>query len=169
MDSSKAGRRLSFPLARSAAAGLAGLALVLAASGCGRHGKAAPVGGSDLTPSQVKLKRSVELARAEQRPIQIVVETVGYLEAEGQTEIAAGVTGLVDEVLFREGQVVDRNTILVKVDQKRYLAAAEVTRANERRAAAAGDLPKDAPRRAHPAGPGGPGPGRGQGAPPHPP
>src|SRR5262249_48628219 len=81
-----------------------------------------------------KLKRNVELAPAEQRPIEYVVDTTGALEAEGQTDIAAGVSGVVDEVLFREGQWVDGDCVLVKVDQKRYLAAAEVARANERAA-----------------------------------
>src|SRR5262249_50090903 len=105
---------------------LVGLALVLpliaGGAGCSRQGKAAPVGGSTVPPSQVKLKRKVELARAEQRAIDYVVETVGYLEAEGQTEIAAGVSGVVDEVLFREGQMVTADTILIKVDQDRYMA-----------------------------------------------
>src|SRR5437773_705243 len=89
---------------RAAARVLAAAVLLAAAAGCGRHGKAAPTGGSDVPPSKVQLKRSVELARAEQRPLDYYVETVGYLEAEGQTDIAAGVAGIVDEVQFREGQ-----------------------------------------------------------------
>lgn len=111
-----------------------GVIVATLAAGCTRHGKEAPQGGSEVPPSKVKLGRNVELAYVEQRPIEYFVETVGYLEPEGQTEIAAGVTGVVDEVLFREGQFVDADTILVKVDQKRYLAAAEVARANEKRA-----------------------------------
>lgn len=110
------------------------LGSLILATGCGKHGKAAPVGGSDVPPSQVKLKRNVELARAEQKALEYFVETVGTLEAEGQTDIAAGVTGVVDEVLFREGQMVSCDTILVKVDQRRYISAAEVARANEKRA-----------------------------------
>src|SRR5882672_171402 len=79
------------------------LLLPLIATGCSRHGKAAPVGGSDVPPSKVNLKRNVEMGRAEQRAIVYYVDTVGYVEAEGQTDIAAGVKGIVDEVLFREG------------------------------------------------------------------
>jgi membrane fusion protein, multidrug efflux system len=127
-----------------------GLALglfVVTTAGCGRHGKAAPTGGSDVPPSQTRLKRSVELDQATQQALTYYVETVGYLEAEGQTDIAAGVTGVVDEVLFREGQWVDTNTVLVKVDQRRYLAAAEVAHANAKRAEATLALAKDVAER----------------------
>jgi multidrug efflux system membrane fusion protein len=122
--------------------------LLLTAAGCGRHGKAAPIGGSDIPPSQTRLKRSVELDRATQQALTYYVETVGYLEAEGQTDIAAGVSGVVDEVLFREGQWVDSNSVLVKVDQRRYVAAAEVARANAKRAEASLALAKDVADRA---------------------
>lgn len=114
------------------------LVLVIALQGCGHS--ASP---GHTRPSKTKLERPVELGRAEQQSLEYHVETVGYLEAEGQTELAAGVSGVVDEVLFREGQWVDPNTILVKVDQRRYLAAAEVARANERRAQAAVELARD--------------------------
>jgi RND family efflux transporter MFP subunit len=119
------------------------LVLVACQAGCGRHGKAAPVGGSDLPPSQTKLKRSVELTQSRKEQIDVFVETVGYLEPEGQTPIGAGVTGIVDEVLFREGQWVDADTILVKIDQRRYAAAAAVARANAVRAEAAVTLARD--------------------------
>src|SRR5262245_928005 len=99
-----------------------GAGLLLLVFGCNRHGKEAPKGGSDVPPHKTNLKRNVELARAEQRSLVYCVETVGVLEAEGQTDIAAGVTGIVDEVLFREGDLVDTDTVLVKVDQRRYTA-----------------------------------------------
>src|SRR5262245_9887250 len=123
-------------------------ALIPCSPGCSRQGKGAPVGGSTVPPSQTKLKRKVDLIRAEKRSLDYAVETTGYLEAEGQTDIAAGVSGVVDEVLFREGQRVNQDTILVKVDQKRYEAAAEVTRANEKRAEAAVALARDQADRA---------------------
>jgi multidrug efflux system membrane fusion protein len=113
-----------------------GVLLLAALSGCGKHGKAAPVGGSDLPPAKVKLQRNVELTSAEQRSLIYYVDTVGYLEAERQTDIAAGVTGLVDEVLFREGQWVDQDTVLVTVDQRRYQIAVDDKKAMEKRAEA---------------------------------
>jgi multidrug efflux system membrane fusion protein len=121
---------------------LAGLLLGTGA-GCGRHGKEAPKGGSEVPPSQTKLKRNVDLDQARQQSLTYYVETIGYLEAEGQTDLAAGVSGVVDEVLFREGDRVDPGTVLVKVDQRRYIAAADVARANEKRAEAAVNLAKD--------------------------
>src|SRR5262249_51146761 len=89
--------------------------LMVAAAGCTKQGKAAPVGGSDIPPSKVNLKRNVELTAAQKRSIDYSVETVGVLEAEAQTEIAAGVAGVVDEVLFREGDTVTPETVLLKV------------------------------------------------------
>jgi multidrug efflux pump subunit AcrA (membrane-fusion protein) len=114
---------------------VAGLAMLLAAmGGCSKTGKFAPVGGSDIPANKMNLRRNVDLARAEQRAVDYFVETVGVLEPEGQTDIAAGVSGVVDEVLFREGDFVTPDDILVKVDQKRYTAAVEVARANVKRA-----------------------------------
>src|SRR4051794_34043377 len=104
-------------VARAWTAALVGLALLTSATGCGRHGKAAPQGGDDRPPSKINLKRSVDLTQAERRGLVYFVEAVGVLEAEAQTEIAAGVSGLVDEVLFREGDSVTPDTVLVKVDQ----------------------------------------------------
>ena len=111
-------------------------------------GKPAPQGGSDVPPSQVRLKRNVELVRAEQRSIQYYVDTVGVIEAEGQARIAAGIAGIVDKVLFREGQKVDPKTVLVTIDQRRFTAAAEVARANEKRAEESVALKKDVADRA---------------------
>src|SRR5438477_8642134 len=77
---------------------------LLAAVGCGRHGKESPKGGTDVPPSQAKIKRNVSLTPVREEKLNSFVDTVGYLEAEGQTDIAAGVSGVVDEVLFRQGQ-----------------------------------------------------------------
>src|SRR5262249_23107469 len=83
------------------AAGLACLAACLL--GCARGGHEAPQGGSTTSPAKAKLKRNVELAQVKQEKMTSSVETVGYLDAEGQTDVAAGVSGIVEEVLFREG------------------------------------------------------------------
>jgi multidrug efflux system membrane fusion protein len=131
-----------------------GLVLLAGVAGCGRHGKEAPQGGSTIPPSQVKLKRNVELIQAGQRPVTYHVETVGYLEAEGQTNIAAGVSGIVDEVLFREGQWVDKNTILVKVNQRTYSAALKLAEATVQRAQASLELAQKMDRIAQGAGSG---------------
>jgi multidrug efflux system membrane fusion protein len=128
----------------------AALVLAVCLAGCGKHGS--PLGGDDRPPARVNLRRNVELGRAEQRSLVYHVETVGVLEAEGHTFIAAGVAGVVDEVLFREGDVVDRNSILVKVDQRKYEAALRVAEAQEKRALAQLALAKDLASRATAAG-----------------
>jgi multidrug efflux system membrane fusion protein len=128
------------------------LPLAIVLLGCGRHGKPAPEGGDTRSPSKVNLQRSVQLTLVEQRPLVYSVETVGVLEAEGQTDIAAGVTGIVDEVLFREGDRVDSSKVLVKIDQRRYSNALKLAEANEQRARAALDLARDLTRRAQQGG-----------------
>jgi RND family efflux transporter MFP subunit len=133
---------------------LAGSLLLAILVGCGKHGKPAPGGGDDRPPSKVNLQRSVQLAQAERRGLVYSVETVGWLEAEGQTDVGAGVTGIVDEVLFREGDQVTPKTILIKVDQRRYEAALKLAEANEQRAQANLALAKDLARRAQQAGAG---------------
>jgi RND family efflux transporter MFP subunit len=119
------------PGARPAAVGFRLSTVLLAlVIGCGRHGEAGPTKMVTVPPSQTRLKRNVELGQVQRAQLSAYVETVGYLEAEGQTNIAAGITGIVDEVLFREGQEVDRDSVLVLVDQERYQTALEVARAN---------------------------------------
>jgi RND family efflux transporter MFP subunit len=122
---------------------LAALTLFAAGPGCSKHGTSAPSGGSDVRPAKVVLQRNVELTPVEQRALVYQVETVGMLEAEGQTDIAAGVSGVVDEVLFREGDQVSPGTLLVKIDQAKYEAEEAVARANVERAKAAMDLARD--------------------------
>src|SRR5262245_61949842 len=113
----------------------AGLLLGLAATGCGRRGHESPQGGANIPPSKVRLKRQVDLVPVEHRKLQSYVETVGYLEAEGETEIAAGVAGVGEEVCFREGDLVFQDqTLLVRIDPRRYSALLAQAEANLRRA-----------------------------------
>lgn len=128
--------------------------ILLAVVGCSRSALEAPTGGSAVPPSKTNLKRHVEVFAAPQKTLVYYVETVGVLEPEGQTEIAAGVAGVVDEVLFREGDEVTPQTVLVRVDQRRYIAAMKVAEANVQRAMANLALARDLERRALQAGAG---------------
>jgi multidrug efflux system membrane fusion protein len=120
----------------------AGLALLLAlavslAPACGRRGHDAPRGGAVVPPSKVRLKRNVDLVRVKQDKMTSFIDTVGYLDAEGQTEIAAGVSGVVEEVLFREGDWVVRDqTVLTRIDPKKYTAMLLQAEANLNKARA---------------------------------
>src|SRR5262245_41425756 len=131
-----------------------GVGLLSTGAGCGKKGISAPAGGGTLSPSKVVLARNVELTVAQQRALVYRVETVGMLEAEGQTDIAAGVTGVVDQVFFREGDEVRPGTLLATVDQARYQADEELARSNVERARAATDLMRDLNDRAQRAGAG---------------
>src|SRR5262245_55065928 len=129
-----------------------GVGLLSTGAGCGKKGISAPAGGGTLSPSKVVLARHVELCVAQQRSLVYRVETVGVLEAEGQTDIAAGVAGVVDQVFFREGDEVRAGTLLVTVDQARYQADEELARASVERARAGLDLARDLNERAERAG-----------------
>ena len=65
------------------------------------------------------------------------VDTVGYLDAEGQTDVAAGVSGIVEEVYFREGDWVEKDrTLLARIEPKKYEAMLAQAEANLKRAEA---------------------------------
>lgn len=121
------------------------LLFVLGLTGCGTaNQQAVPA----VPPSKVNLKRNVEIGTAEKRSLQYTVETPGVIEAERITDIAAGVSGIVDEVLFREGEFVTPDTVLLVVDQKRFETQLSLAKANELRARAALEQSKDTARRA---------------------
>lgn len=123
------------------------VAFLLAPSlaGCGGPGG----GHAEPPPSKVKLARRVEVRPAETKNIVYAIDTVGTLEPERETSIAPGVAGVIDEVLFKEGDAVDpKRTILIKIDQRRYEAEAALARANEEKAKARLDLTKDLADRA---------------------
>src|SRR5205807_2702766 len=78
----------------------------------------------------------------------------GVLEAEGVTDLAAGVKGVVDEVNFREGDLVEPNqkSPLVKIDELTYTAALQAAEAAEKRAVGNQQLCRDREMRARQAG-----------------
>jgi RND family efflux transporter MFP subunit len=122
-----------------------GLVLV----GCGKRGLPAPE-IAKTTPAKANLRRPVELTQASQRTIVSTVEQVGAIEANQATEIAAGVSGIVDEVLFEEGQLVDPKDRrpLIRIDQEKYTRAYEAATAAEKRAKANLARSRDASERA---------------------
>ena len=97
--------------------------VLLCISACSRHGADAPKGGSDLKPSQMRLKRTVELHQVSNQRILAVEESIGSIEAERQTELPAGVEGVLEDMLVREGQHVDPQTVVARIDQELYKSA----------------------------------------------
>lgn len=116
---------------------LSAFALAAGLLGCAKGGHGSPQGGSTVSAAKAKLKRNVELTLAKQEKMSSTVETVGYLDAEGQTDVAAGASGVVEEVLFREGDwVVKDQTLLVRIEPKKYEAMLAQAEANLKRAEA---------------------------------
>lgn len=126
------------------------LALVPLAVGC-KRGLPAP---EDRRPKAMILQRNVELTRVIGQPLVSRVETVGMLEAEGTTDIAAGVSGVIDDVHFREGDEVQPGTLLVTIDRERYESDEALAKANAERARANLELSRDLAERADRAGTG---------------
>jgi multidrug efflux system membrane fusion protein len=127
------------------------LAVAFAAGlGCGKKGLPNASVGNTTAPSKVNLRRPVELALAQQKVIVSTVEQVGALEPKQMTEIAAGVAGIVDAVLFEEGQIVDPKdaTPLVRIDQEKYRTAHEAAVSAESAAKANYERAKDVADRA---------------------
>ncbi len=105
------------------------------------------------TPSiKLNLHRNVDLTTVQKRALVYRVETIGVLEAEGQTDIAAGVSGVVDEVLFREGDEVKAGDVLIIIDRERFQADEDLARANMERAKENMNLMRDIALRAERAG-----------------
>ncbi len=107
-----------------------------------------------MKPKKVVLERNVDVTTVSQQALVYRVETIGILEAEGQTDIAAGVSGVVDRVLFREGDEVKEGTSLITIDQERYQADEELARANHERAKENASLMREIAVRAERAGTG---------------
>ena len=107
---------------------LGGLLLVVLI-GCKPHATVPAV-----PPKKIVLERNVDLTTVQQKALVYRVETIGVLEAEGQTDIAAGVSGVVDQVFFREGDEVKAGTLLITIDQDRFRADEDLARANLERA-----------------------------------
>jgi multidrug efflux system membrane fusion protein len=106
-------------------------------SGCAKQGHGAPQGGAAVPPGKSRLKRNVELVQVGTQKMASFVETVGYLDAEGQTEIATGVSGLVEEVSFREGDwVIKDQTVLARIEPLKYEALLLQAKANLEKARA---------------------------------
>lgn len=124
-------------------------AVLLVAFGCRTHSDTPAA-----RPKKMVLAREVDLTTVQQRSLVYRVETIGVLEAEGQTDIAAGVSGVVDEVFFREGDEVKAGTLLATIEQDRFRADEELARANMERAKESLSLMREIALRAERAGTG---------------
>jgi membrane fusion protein (multidrug efflux system) len=68
---------------------------------------------------------SVGVARVEKRAVSRSADFVGRIEAVERVEVRARVTGYLDEVLFREGDLVEAGAPLYRIEQDLFKAAVQ--------------------------------------------
>ena len=107
-------------IARRFEIALMGVALLAATSACDRNmqAKAAP-----LPPTEVVV------ADVEQREIEIVRDFTARTEAVPTVEIRARISGMLEQVLFKEGTEVKQGQVLFVIQQDEYKAALETAKA----------------------------------------
>ncbi|MCP3888531.1 MAG: efflux RND transporter periplasmic adaptor subunit [Desulfobulbaceae bacterium] len=71
----------------------------------------------------------VEVVRAQRENVPIWIEYTGKTEASQRVEVRARVAGRLEEVLFTEGDVVQKGTKLFSIEKNSYEAAVEQARA----------------------------------------
>ena len=119
MTSSRPARRLDSGLT----ACLAGMALLTLAAGCERgDAKASKRGPAVPTPT-------VLVAEVPQRTVSVGADFVARTEAVPTVEIRARVSGVLEQVRFREGSEVKKDQVLFVIQQDEYKAALQSARA----------------------------------------
>jgi multidrug efflux system membrane fusion protein len=138
------------------------VALALAAGvGCGGKEEAAAPGGGPPAgkagagkggpggPGRGPMQFPVEVAPVEARDVEYVVDAVGSVEAFERVQITARVAGVVERVLFTEGQAVKKGDTLAEIEPSRYsLAVASAKAALEKAEASAAEARAGSERRA---------------------
>lgn len=106
--------------------------LVLAAVGCDRG--APPPAPAKGGPAR---KPRVRIEPASAGDVAVTIEAVGSLEAAEEIRIPARVSGVIDDLNFKEGDTVGPDTVLLTVEIERYRLAEERAKADHDRAVAA--------------------------------
>jgi multidrug efflux system membrane fusion protein len=102
---------------------------VLAALSCGKGGTG-EANGAGGKGKKASMEFPVEVRPVEARRVEYSINAVGSLDAFERVSVTARVAGAVERVLFREGQLVQKDQTLVEIEPERYrlaVAAAEAT------------------------------------------
>jgi membrane fusion protein, multidrug efflux system len=67
----------------------------------------------------------VGVVRAERKPIARTIDFVGRVEAISRVEIRARITGFLEEVVFKEGDVIKEGTLLYRIEKGLFQAQVE--------------------------------------------
>ena len=106
------------------------LILTLAVVGCAKKEEGQGGPGIGKGPPAFPVETTV----VETRPVEYAVHAVGSVEAFEQVFVTARVAGVVEEVSFQEGDQVDSDQTLVKIEGDRYQQSFAAAEANRQRA-----------------------------------
>jgi multidrug efflux system membrane fusion protein len=71
----------------------------------------------------------VRAERARVQPMPVVIDTIGTVEAEQSVAVRAQVSGVLESVNFREGDIVKAGQLLFRIDQRPFRASVNQSRA----------------------------------------
>ncbi len=101
--------------------------------GCNKGGDAAsPPGKSEkrgATREKARISYPVEVESVQVRSLIYTVNAVGSVEAFEKVQVTARVAGVVDRVLFSEGNYAKTDQVLVEIEPERYRLAVEAAQA----------------------------------------
>lgn len=97
---------------------LFGLASLAALTACADPGNAAAA-----TTGTARVRALVRVAPVEMRQVRREVETTAWLESEHEVRVLAKISGRVQEVLVDEGNRVDKDQVLARLDRREAQAA----------------------------------------------
>ncbi|MFO0549896.1 MAG: efflux RND transporter periplasmic adaptor subunit [Polyangiaceae bacterium] len=117
---------------RTAVLAVVATALLL---GCGKGGKGGKGSGSASGRAGAPAF-PVDVAPVKLQRLEYAVSASGRIEAYERVQVTSRVAGVVDKVLFSEGQVVAADSALVEIDAERFKLAANSARAEVSRAEA---------------------------------
>jgi len=92
--------------------------------------------GKPGSSSRSRISYTVEVQPVQVRSLIFTVNAVGSIEAFEKVQVTARVAGIVDRVLFAEGNYANTNQVLVEIEPERYKLAVEAAQAASEKAEA---------------------------------
>ncbi|MFZ2054919.1 MAG: efflux RND transporter periplasmic adaptor subunit [Candidatus Aminicenantales bacterium] len=108
------------------------VALGFSSTGCKRGGgeaAGAPPGKAGGPGDKTRIAYPVEVEEVRVRSLVYTVNAVGSIEAFEKVQVTARVAGVVDRVLFAEGNFAEVGRVLVEIEPERYKLAVEAAQA----------------------------------------
>ncbi len=104
---------------------LLALSLLAGGTACKKAASAGPAGAGGMSVRAVVVEARVQ-------PVTESLSLVGTIAANESVEIKSQMEGLAEEVLFKEGEIVQEGALLVRVDENKLAAAVAESEANFR-------------------------------------